>query len=259
MFNIVKGGYTKVSDQHETIDSNERSQKFIEGLTAREVNDPTGEGFAEGQTVIKNILPPEVERAIKEQASKILEHAKEEERHIREQALKEAKIQKKKILDDAREEGYKDGYNSGIEELQLKEAELLERMHRNQAEYEELVDDLEPAFAGLIIKYVEKLTGVIMEDKIPIIGYLMRRAIMDANPSKHYCIRVSPEDFEDAKKEEEDLKSIVDIKSELEIVEDASLSHGDCHIEMDSCVVDSGLGVRMEILKENLRLLVDEE
>ena len=132
-------------------------------------------------------------------------------------------------------------------------------MHRNQAEYEELVDDLEPAFAGLIIKYVEKLTGIVMEDKKPIIGNLMRRAIMDANSSKHYYIRVSPDDYEDAKKEEEALKSIIDVKSELEIIEDATLSRGDCHVEMDSCVVDSGLGVSMEILKENIKLLVDKE
>ena len=259
MYNIIKGMRTSQSDEHEIIDSNERSQQFIAGLHADKINNVGGGEDAPSGPVIKNILPPEVERAIKEQAGKILEHAKEEERHIKEQALKEAKIQKKKILDDAREEGYKDGYNSGIEELQLKEAELLERMHRNQAEYEELVDDLEPAFAGLIVKYVEKLTGVVLEDKIPIIGYLMRRAIMDANPSKHYYIRVSPEDMEDAMKEEEELKSIIDVKAELEIIEDATLSRGDCHVEMDSCVVDSGLGVRMEILKENLKLLVEEE
>ena len=89
--------------------------------------------------------------------------------------------------------------------------------------------------------------------------YNERRAIMDANPSKHYYIRVSPEDMEDAMKEEEELKSIIDVKAELEIIEDATLSRGDCHVEMDSCVVDSGLGVRMEILKENLKLLVEEE
>ena len=70
------------------IDSNPRADMFLSGLhKSREMTVASSEGLEEQESAIS--LPPEVEKAIREQAALILDEAKLEERRIKEQALKE--------------------------------------------------------------------------------------------------------------------------------------------------------------------------
>jgi len=238
------------------IDSNPRADLFLSGLhKSREMSGLSSEEMEESENTMS--LPPEVESAIREQAARILDEAKLEERRIKEQALKEAKIQKQRVLDDAREEGYRIGYESGLATLQEMEDRLKERMVQNQQEYQAEIERLEPMFADLVIRYVEKLTGYVMEEKRPVIGYLMKEAILGTDPSRSYVIHVSSEEYRVALAQEAELKDIISGRASLEIVMDNSMKPGECKIETDTCVLDSGMGTRLDMLKENLRLLIE--
>ena len=263
MSNVIKaahflaGQISSDADKSEkiVIDSNPRADLFLSGLhKSRELSGVPSEEMDEPEST--SSLPLEVESAIREQAARILDEAKLEERRIKEQALKEAKIQKQRVLDDAREEGYRIGYESGLATLQEMEDKLKERMVQNQLEYQAEIERLEPMFADLVVQYVEKLTGYVMDEKRQVIGYLMKEAIRGTDPSRSYVIHVSPEEYRTALAQEADLKDIISGRASLEIVMDNHMKHGECKIETDTCVLDSGIGTRLDMLKENLRLLI---
>ncbi len=241
------------------IDSNPRANLFFSGLqksleAAREEEAQTLDGLPiEGASLI----PLEVEQAIKEQAAVILEEAREEERRIKEQALKEAKIQKNTVLEAAKEEGFKQGLENGMAHIRKQEEELAQQKERLQQEYEQQIDALEPLFSDLAIRYVEKLTGYLMEEKRPIIGYLMKEAVRNSEAAKMYILHVPKEQIEEAQAQEEELRAMVSSRASLEILADGSLQAGECRLETENCVIDSGIGTRLEILKENLRLLAE--
>ena len=230
------------------IDSNPRANLFFSGLQ-KSLEAGREEGVElEGLPIEEvSLIPLEVEQAIKEQAAVILEEAREEERRIKEQALKEAKIQKNSILEAAKEEGFKRGLEDAMAHIQQKE--------RCKQEYEQQIDALEPLFSDLVIRYVEKLTGHLMEGTRPVVGYLMKEAVRNTESAKMYILHVPKESLEEAQAQEEELRAMVSNRASLEILSDSSLDAGECRLETENCVIASGIGTGLEILKENLRLL----
>ena len=238
------------------IDSNPRANLFFSGLQ-KSLEAGREEGVElEGLPIEEvSLIPLEVEQAIKEQAAVILEEPREEERRIKEQALKEAKIQKNSILEAAKEEGFKRGLEDAMAHIRTLEQDLLQQKERCKQEYEQQIDALEPLFSDLVIRYVEKLTGHLMEGTRPVVGYLMKEAVRNTESAKMYILHVPKESLEEAQAQEEELRAMVSNRASLEILSDSSLDAGECRLETENCVIASGIGTGLEILKENLRLL----
>ena len=174
---------------------------------------------------------------------------------FRSQALKEAKIQKNSILEAAKEEGFKRGLEDAMAHIRTLEQDLLQQKERCKQEYEQQIDALEPLFSDLVIRYVEKLTGHLMEGTRPVVGYLMKEAVRNTESAKMYILHVPKESLEEAQAQEEELRAMVSNRASLEILSDSSLDAGECRLETENCVIASGIGTGLEILKENLRLL----
>lgn len=249
MSNVIKAAQYR---KEIVIDSNPKADLFFSGL------DKTAETITLSAGGEKE-LPEETLAAMKEKASELLAEAEEEGKRIMAKAYAEAEAQKNAVMETARNDGYRDGYNSGLAALKEQEEQLREQMLRCQQDYEEKVKELEPLFSELTIRYVEKLTGILMEEKRPVIGYLMGEAIRHAEPSKSYVLYVSPEEYEEVNAAGEELRAMVSSRAVFEILPDEKLTAGECKLETDGCVIDGSLGTRLSILKENIRLLTAED
>lgn len=196
---------------------------------------------------------------LRAEADNILEEARAEAERILEEARERAEAERQDIIAQAHE----DGYNAGMEEARAANeelrAELESRIAENQAEYEKQVEELEPAFTELIIKYVNKLTGVYAEDKREIILYLLDSAMKGRQLSGNILIRVSPEDLATVREAHDDIALKLGEDATHEVIEDKLLEKGHCIIETESRIFDCDLGTDLQGLTEDLLLLAEKE
>lgn len=263
--NVIKAGMAPVrplfGEQREkvVIDSNKRAEQYLMALSKGRQGH-SKEGFTEGfpmelPEVEEDYMTPESQAALQEQAARILSEGMDEARRIKEQALREAAAQKNAIFEEARQQGYEAGLADGQEAIRQKQKELQAGLEKNRREYEKLVDGLEPQFSELVIRYVQKLTGIVLEENRPVVGYLIREAVKNAEPSRHYIIHVSPGEFGEVKNLEQELEGAVGSHSEFELIADKAVAEGECKIETDTCVIDTGVGTKLRALVDNIRLL----
>jgi len=197
----------------------------------------------------------EAERIIssaKAQAAEIIQKAKEE-------AEKEANAISEEICAKAKEQGYKDGMDEAAlkaTELEAKlKADFESMVNKQEEEYMNLIKELEPNLAQILIKLIEKITGVIVKNN-QVIEYLINKALTNSAKSSQYIIRVSEDDYETVSLQKDRFRSLVDEDVKLDISIDKSLEKNQCIIDTDFGLIDCSLDVQLENLYKDIELLV---
>jgi flagellar assembly protein FliH len=270
--NVIKYRSTNGEHEEQVIDSNARvnaifealwanrdaagAEGFTEGLNAPTLEDITPEAAPEPKKKISSADMENIEKEIAKRRDEVLEDANRQKAQIMQQAIKEAKIKEQSILDAARESGYKEGLQQANDEIEGRRNELEAEYQAKEAELQQRIDELEPEFASLVVKYVEKLTGIIAaEDYNTVIEKSIYAAITKTKPSKYYRIHVPKEQYSYVCRHEDDIRNSVSEQAQVEIVNDASLTLNQCNIETDTCVIDCSLGTRLQTLTNSLTIL----
>lgn len=268
--NLIKYyNFNVTEDKKRLVESDSRVGNFIPGLLTHgevEVRDKEREEFdeefpeemfAEKEEKQENTLNnKEILDAAHEQAGKILEQAKKDAEKLVEQAKITAELEKEKILEEGKRAGYKDGLVQANDEVASQKEELEQRAQQLEEKYQQLVEQLEPDFVKLVISLVKKLTGVLVEDKKDIILYLMEQSLKNLGKTMKLVIRVSADDVEMVRNEQERLLEFVDKDCEMEIVLDSTLKKNQCLLEADKQIIDCSLDVQMQSLIENLKMMM---
>jgi len=269
--NLIKYyNFNVTEDKKRVVESDSRVGNFIPGLLTHgevEVRDKEREEFdeefpeemfaeQEEQEQGNAIKNEEILDAAHEQAGKILEQAKKDAEKLVEQAKITAELEKEKILEESKKAGYKDGLVQANDEVASQKEELEQRAQQLEEEYQQLVEQLEPDFVKLVINLVKKLTGVLVEDKKDIILYLMEQSLKNLGKTMKLVIRVSADDVEMVRNEQERLLEFVDKDCEMEIVLDSTLKKNQCLLEADKQIIDCSLDVQMQSLIENLKMMM---
>ncbi len=166
---------------------------------------------------------------------------------------------KNDILRQAREDGYEDGKQRGIKEVNAIKEALEKEKRQHEKEYTQMVEQLEPKVASLLISLVQKLTGVLIEEKQEIILHLIEQAFLETEGSKSFLVRVSKEDYDFVSSHKTELLWKLKEGTELEIIKDPALYKGQCMVETDSKIIDSSLDVQLKGLIADLKLLAGEK
>lgn len=134
--------------------------------------------------------------------------------------------------------------------------QLAQERKRLEAEYQDLVEELEPRFVEALTDIYEKVFRVDLKKEQNIIMHLISSTMHKIEGSNTYLIHVSKEDYPYVSmKKNEVLVTSVSANASVEIVEDMTLGANDCIIETDGGVFDCGLGTQLEELSQKLRLL----
>ena len=242
---------------------------FTPGLFAEQVSEPMDEETFENEVATlesrlseKRAELAEAQARIDEaraEVDKLVDEAREEAQRILEEARSNAEEEAVNIREDAKAAGYEDGMAQAEDRIAQIRAEADAKKEEYRAEYEKQVEELEPAFVELVIKYVKKLTGIYNEDKQEIILHLIDDAFKGQKGTENFIIRVSETDYPIVAYSKEVIRGYISEDSSLEIVADKMLEKSQCMIETESRIYDCSLDEQLTSLIEDIRLLAEKE
>ena len=242
---------------------------FVGGLDAEMVEALTADSDEELPTVIKAERPEEVQETqtsadalaiVSAQAQEVLEAARREAENLKSQAMievqQELEAMKNRAYEEGKAQGYDDGYGEAVAQVEEQKNQLAQERKRLEAEYQDLVEELEPRFVEALTDIYEKVFRVDLKKEQNIIMHLISSTMHKIEGSNTYLIHVSKEDYPYVSmKKNEVLVTSVSANASVEIVEDMTLGANDCIIETDGGVFDCGLGTQLKELSQKLRLL----
>ncbi len=276
MSNLIKSVYfTNVNEGEKcVIDSDSRIEEYIPGIYTQsgiddenfsfrqlsDIAEDADAGFTGGLNVIS------MDEVMDEERQKI----SEETSVMSMEVLNEARAQADEIIAEAnraaeniRNQAYDTGFAQGIEEgkrqgavlLEEKRAALAQDYNRRLKLLEEQEKELEPHFASIIAGLVEKLTGVICENKKDVIVHLINKALKNLEKTSRIVLRVSKEDIAVVSSKRGEIMKYIREGTEFEIVEDAGLMLNQCIIETDNRIIDCSLDAQLDNLREHIKML----
>lgn len=267
--NLIKSVYFQM-DQDDTrvINSDDHVVQFapelLQQVEASSVNDPeetepVGE-FQQGMNVLNMEDVREEERArVQEETSLEMESMLADARAQAEEILQTAREQADEIRQQAQEEGRNAGFEQGqaeaLKHLQEEALRQQEQFEQQQQKLKEQEEALEPKYAELMGALIEKITGVLCEDKKDVIVYLIHQALNQLEKTKSVTLRVSKPDMLTVSAQKEQLRSCVSGEVDFDITEDDSLQENQCIIETDQRIIDCSLDVQLQNLKDQIRML----
>ena len=257
MSNVIKAYSIRYEEEaKKTIDTHLRIDKELDerrkALIQASIPAPADD-FVEGiQALVVEQLPSETDT---EKASKILENANLEAKEMIDKAKQEAEAIKKEAYAAAQKKGYDDGILQSRKEEQKLKAEYEEKSRRQKEEYDQMKYSLEPQIADLIASMVEKITGIVIDDRDEVILYLVDKSLKNLEKSNEYTIRVSKDDYEFISMRKNLLLTAIGREVPLYIVEDANLKKNQCLVETENKVVNCSLDVQLNNLIMDLKLI----
>ena len=284
MSNLFKGGFVNYDDTEKfVIDSNELANQKIEAFQEKELKRQRAmmseeEGYApegddgdfvpgidmeqlsqltEDQGMMEPYPDPQFDmeamqaemdlkiQQAQEQADKIIQYAQEQANQIISQAQEEGHRQ-----------GYEAGYQEGVQAAEALKADIEQQRGDLEAQYQQIVDGLEPEMVDVLTQIYEHVFGVELREDKGIILHLLKSTLSRIEPGKDLIVHVSSDDYDDVIEERESLEAcITSPNTTMEIIEDPLLKENECMIESDSGVFDCSLGVELSELSRKLKLL----
>ncbi len=275
MSNVVKGRMVVVSEEdgNLVIDSNSQMEKRMEELSRFVGGDgsASADGFSEGPfaehiedlpeelpegadpSAIAHEAPPpaEPEVDIQAMADEILSDANTQAEAI----VADANAKAEGIREKAREEGHQAGYEAGLQEVEAMKAELNGHAAELDAEYEQRLQEMEPALVDTLIGIYEHIIHVSFSDQKTLIFALVQDALRGVDGGRNMIIHVSESDYGFVSMQKKELLEGVSGADTAEIISDATLKANECYIETDSGIFDCSLETQLAGLKRELRLL----
>ncbi len=152
--------------------------------------------------------------------------------------------------------GYRDGREQALGELRglVGAMETVRRGLENSRS--EMLRELEREITALALEIAEKLALQEITANPEAVGNLVRKVIDRAGERKALRVRLSPEDYRRLREGRKELVASLAEVGELDLVEDESLTVGDCVVETSSGIVDARMERRLEKVRSSV---MDEE
>lgn len=261
--NIIKSNYFYFEKKEaKVIDSDSRLGSFVplsfarvETNEADDSNVQDANATSEKEEIYLQADFLQEREEVLEEVEQLLENARKQAQQI----IEDAKVEAEQIKSNAMEEGKNVGYASGIQqaqaEIENEKASLQQMEEQLQREYQKNMEELEPLFVEYMIKYIEKMTGILVEDKKDVILYLLDHGLKQLEKSEHFIIHISPMDYKFVMEQRDKLLQGLKETADVEFMEDKTMKKNQCVIETRDRILDCSLDVQLGRLQEELRLL----
>lgn len=275
MSNLLKRS-SVINKDERVIDYNDLIKKKIQAIMESKHNEMDADGFINGlhaDVVEKLISDDDTADALtddaamgEQQAAASLENANAEAERI----IEEARLQAEQIIADAnknadaafeeaKQNGYYEGNEKAQEEMNIKQAQLEVEFDNKrkelEQEYNNLKESIEPELVEVITDVFRKVTGVVAEDNQEIILHLINDVMHNADGSRDYVIKVSPDDYKFLVNNQGKIYCAMSREVNIDIVEDATLERNQCMIETNTGIFNCSLDIELNNLIKNIKLL----
>lgn len=233
---------------------------FVEGLGAENVDalfeDPEAEyGEAAQPVAVSREDIDELLNQARAQADEIIAAANSEADGIIAAANKEAESLKEQAYNEGMAQGSEAGYQDGVQKASRLEEELQQKAQLMQEEYEKSLTEVEPMIVEALTDIYSHVFGIDLSGRSEVILQLLNNTIKGIDGTKSYFVHVSKDDYEYVLGEKDKLSSGLAGICVVEIIEDVTLSAGQCYIEAESGIFDCSLGTELSNLQKELRIL----
>ncbi|MBP3203939.1 MAG: hypothetical protein J6M66_00785 [Lachnospiraceae bacterium] len=219
------------------------------GFTESDPQDMDTEQFLSGAKDAADAFLADAQEKAQQEADRLLAQAREQIAAEREEALAQAK-----------EQGYREGVQKAEKEYAAKQKALADKEKQLEAEYEDILKQLEPRLVEVIGDAYSYLIGEELSGYKDILVYMISSAVRRIENGKTFTVRISGEDYPYVSMEKKKLDAaLASPSATLELVEDTTLSHNECMIETEGGIFDCGLGTQMRELQKRLKLLSYEK
>ncbi len=235
---------------------------FTGGLTGERIDAQDYEADAESGILKapEDIPAGPTPEELREQAQAELEAAREEAEQIKRMASAEVAKEKQAAAEEGRRIGYDEGYQMAQSEADRMRRELEEERSRMEAEYEQLIEDLEPQFIDTITAVYNHVFQVSLENEKDILVHLIETTLRKVESSRTFIVHVSKEDYDYVNTRKKTLaENTIGERGIVEVIEDITLHKNECMIETDGGIFDCGVGTQLEELTTKLKLLSFEK
>lgn len=275
MSNLLKKD-TIINNDERVIDYNELIRKKMQSIMKSRNNEMDADGFISGlhADIVEELISDDNTadactddssegehqvaaslENINAEAEKIIEDARLQAEQIIADANKNAAA----AFEEAKQNGYYEGNAAAQEEADKKqeqlEAEYNNRKKELEQEYNELKEKVEPQLVEVITDVFRKVTGVVAEDNQQIILHLINDVMHNADGSRDYVIKVSPEDYKFLVNNQGKIYCAMSREVNIDIVEDAGLERNQCMIETNTGIFNCSLDIELNNLIKNIKLL----
>ena len=275
MSNLLKRS-SVINKDERVIDYNDLIKKKIQAIMESKHNEMDADGFINGlhaDVVEELISDDDTADALtddaamgEQQAAASLENANAEAERI----IEEARLQAEQIIADAnknadaafeeaKQKGYYEGNEKAQEEMNIKQAQLEVEFDNKrkelEQEYNNLKESIEPELVEVITDVFRKVTGVVAEDNQEIILHLINDVMHNADGSRDYVIKVSPDDYKFLVNNQGKIYCAMSREVNIDIVEDATLERNQCMIETNTGIFNCSLDIELNNLIKNIKLL----
>lgn len=243
----------------------EENGEFVGGLGGEAVDalladDEDGEarrgGIIKAASVDKG---PDLEE-IKAQAQELIESAQAQVEDMKETARREIDVERRKAVEEGKKQGYNEGYQQGLSEVDGMKMALAEEKHKLEQDYDRLVEELEPQFIDAITAVYSHVFGVALSDNRDILVHLIDSTLRKVESSRTFIVHVSAEDYPYVNMQKQSLvEGAAAGRGIIEIIEDIAISKGACLIETDGGIFDCGIDTQLEELTSKLQMLSFEK
>ncbi len=220
-------------------------------------------GFSEGMEVSSVMKAADFAAEIPEPPAyegptpeELIAQAQEEINMMRANANSEIEALRSNTINAAQAQGYEEGRQQAMAELEAARQELENERRQLQEAYEHRVEELEPLFIKTLTGIYEKVFEVGLDNQQEIVVNLLRNAMKKMDGCKNFLIHISTQDYSYVKEHKEELLS--DSSQEgtvIDIIEDSVMREGECTIETMNGIYDCGIGTQMKELRRKLVLL----
>jgi flagellar assembly protein FliH len=171
------------------------------------------------------------------------------------EAIEQAELSKKNIMEEARMNGYREGMNRANKEIEETKAALAKEKADLEAEFESKFESMEADLVGAITNIYEHIFNVELSSNREILVYLINTTLRKVEGGRNFIVHVSKEDYPFVSSQKKQLISAGSASNTVDVVEDLNLTKGECFIETDGGIFDCGLGTQLKQLGNMLRLL----
>lgn len=175
------------------------------------------------------------------EAQSVLDDARAEAAAIRERA--------EAAYEDRRKQGYEDGVMEG----QMQQAEKMLETGMQAVEY---LEGLERQIVDVVTNAVRKIVGEL--DAGERIVRVVRTALDQVRGRQRVLVRVCPEDEPQVREALQSMLARSSATSGLELVADQHMKPGDCMLESEMGVVDASLEVQLKAIENALAARIGE-
>ncbi|SFD87602.1 flagellar assembly protein FliH [Bacillus sp. OV194] len=246
---IIKSSFAETQDLNRTIGIKKIQQKIME----QEHLTPESRMEISKQKA-QNILE-EAERSYEEMTARMAKERREHEAFL-ENSKKEWNEQIIIERDEARKEGFHEGFEAGLIEGRTSYESLLgharETVERSKQVYQQQVESAEPVIIELAAKMARKLVGELLTENKEAWTVVLKGLIKEVRDYPEVKLYVHPHWYETTLNAKQEIQNVLMHTSVLYIYPDEKLSENGCVVEFPFGRIEGGMDSQLNELKEKL-------